>query len=358
MDVNPEQRKRGFVEGTMIDPITAFIDAGVDTGAITLFQAQQTIQDPSLAAGEHPVFESWEHQGLVGEEALPGILRASLCKLAADAAYADQHRGDLVLAAILLDSGKIAPSVLHRAMGYHHLARCSGYAGKLEDYLDEEGTFSKKAGREMMGATTFPSWLPIVRRRSVERRKANLGPPPGVSERRKVERRRLAVAMSVRRRQRFQWVVGLVFVPASLVLAVVLYRAFSVVEHPESSPEAPMTAVSVRPARPVEPSSDPIGLRDEHTTPMVTETAAAVPVASQGLSRSLPDDLRAVPDRVKRLIDEARGGPATEAQKLADAETLLRTAIGRLEAIDTKDGRDLHGECQALLHLVLKMRTH
>ena len=306
----------------LIDPSTAIIDAGVSASVITQNQGVRSLLD--FSADRISPFDQWTKRGLCGTGAFPKGLRVALCRLGDDPGYSGQHRGDLVLAAMLLDGGRLTPLELQRAICDLQLARREGFEGRLEDYLALKNIFPLEKSQHLLGTTTFPSWLPIVRRDRRERRKADLGPPPGIPERRRAKRRSVAPKSS----QLWVWVTCAAAAVALLFVLRPSPKPYVVAPQPE---KPPVNSVEV-------------------VKPFVETVPAKTAVAPKGL----PRDLLEVPGKVQALLSST-GGPAA-AGAFQKAEDLLRDAMKELEGYDTPEGRALRGECQALLHLVLKTK--
>ncbi len=312
----------------MTNPIQAFIQAAVNLGTITQYQGAQTEQNPDVASGRKAPFDLWVEQDTVSPGALPTVLRASLLLLAQDQAYVNQYRGDLVLASILLDSDffgsqeRLVPRTIHQELYRLHFARAQGMDYALDEFLAKQRLIPLETSRKLLATTTFPEWLPIVRRSKV----AGV-PPKGIKERRKGGKisRRLA-------RQQKDTKVGLI---AAAIAGVIMISGLTL----WLTNSAPVHKIQETP--PVVQA--PVKLPDTVETPVIQ---APVPVA-------LAQDLVDCPVKVRALIDESRDG--NRDAKLAEARLLLEKTLVRLEHENSKEGQELRGECQALLQLVLKL---
>jgi hypothetical protein len=306
----------------MTNPIQAFIQAAVNLGTITQYQGAQTEQNPDVASGRKAPFDLWVAQDTASPGALPTVLRASLLLLAQDQAYANQYRGDLVLASILLDQEKLVPRTIHQELYRLHFARAQGMDYALDEFLAKQRLIPLETSRNLLATTTFPEWLPITRRSKI----AGV-PPKGIKERRKGGKisRRLA-------RQHKDTKVGLI---AAAIAGVIMISGLTL----WLTNSAPVHRIQEVP--PI--VRTPTNLPDPVETPTIQ---APTPIA-------LAQDLIDCPVKVRALIDESRDG--NRDLKLSEARLLLEKALSRLEHEDSKEGQELRGECQALLQLVLKL---
>lgn len=323
------------------NPVRAFIQAAINLGTVTSYQSSQAEQNPDVTTGRKAPFDLWIEQGIAAPTALPTVLHASLLLLAQDQAYANQYRGDLVLASILLDQEKLTPRAIHQALCRLHFARAQGMNYALDEFLAKQGLIPLETSRNLLVSSTFPTWLPIARRSKT----AIATPPVGIQERRKATRRasqRLAIAKQ-RRSSPVGAVIGIVG-SVVIIIGAVLWA-----NKPEPRPrvqDEPVVTVPIvhKPVAPPEPLED---------TPALIEPVDLIAPTVQTPAKATPQDLIDCPAKVRTLIDESR--TANRDAKLAEARRLLEATLARLEHDESKEGGELRGECQALLQLVLKL---
>lgn len=326
------------------NPVRAFIQAAINLGTVTSYQSSQAEQNPDVTTGRKAPFDLWIEQGIAAPTALPTVLHASLLLLAQDQAYANQYRGDLVLASILLDQEKLTPRAIHQALCRLHFARAQGMNYALDEFLAKQGLIPLETSRHLLVSSTFPTWLPIARRS----RTAIATPPVGVQERRKATRRasqRLAIAKQ-RRSSPVGAVIGIVGSVVIIVGTVLWANKTEPRPRVQDEPEIIMPVVH-KPVKRPDPLEDAPVLIEPTAPVSLIEPTVPIP------TKAIPQDLIDCPAKIRVLIDESR--TANRDAKLAEARRLLEAALARLEHDESKEGGELRGECQALLQLVLKL---